>query len=110
MANDYEGKVKDNDETIAYAGGSFAPGFAYPGAEETAALWAARNACDDESVPGGILDLETYTGSETSLERWQDCEPGGAAELWTVNGGTHVPRGGAEYLDLILAFLLEHAR
>lgn len=98
------------DETILYNGGQVAPGLTYPGAVETAAAWAERNACDTTTVPGGSLDLETIAGAETTIERYENCEPGGAVELWTTAGGTHVPQGNASYLTTLFAFMTAHAR
>ena len=99
-----------NDETIAYEGGELAPGFSYPGAQQTAAAWAERNACAPAPVDGGALDLETLAGEETTVERFVECEEDGAVELWTVTGGTHVPSGNANYLSTVLDFMTTHAR
>lgn len=99
-----------NDGTIAYDGGQFGPGLRYPSAPETAAAWAARNACAPDPVDGGALDLETIAGEETRVQRFVDCEDNGAVELWTVSGGTHVPRGNADYLSVLLDFMTTHAR
>ncbi len=99
-----------SDGTIAYAGDSFGPGLGYPGAVETASLWAERNDCDAATVAGGELDLETIAGAETTVQRHEGCPSGGAAELWTVAGGGHVPNGNASYLPTLLDFLQAHAR
>jgi polyhydroxybutyrate depolymerase len=99
------------DATIAYAGGSFAPGFSYPGAEQTAQLWAARNACAETPTAGGALDLESgLAGAETTVARYEDCESGGAAELWTSEGGGHVPNANASWLPTLYGFLADHPR
>ena len=38
------------------------------------------------------LDLDTsIAGAETTVERWTGCKTGGAAELWTIHGGSHIP-------------------
>lgn len=99
-----------NDETIAYNGGSLGPGLVYPGAVETAAAWAERNGCDATTVDVGTVDIETIAGAETSVQRHEGCDEGGAAELWTTEGGTHVPRGNADYLPELLEFMTTHAR
>lgn len=99
-----------SDETIAYNGGSVG-GPAYPSAPQTAALWAERNACDDTAVAAdAAFDIDQIAGAETSAVSYANCAPGGAAELWTVAGGTHVPSPNASYLDTLWAFLLAHPK
>jgi polyhydroxybutyrate depolymerase len=99
-----------NDTTILYDGGNVAPGVSYPGAQETAALWATRNECDPTPVDVGSIDLETIAGDETSIKRFEGCREEGAVELWTVAGGSHVPNGNLDYLSFLFAFLQDHAR
>ena len=99
-----------NDETIAYNGGDLGGGLIYPGAVETAAAWAQRNECNTTTVEVGTIDIETITGAETSVERYEGCAEGGASELWTTRGGTHVPNGNVDYLPKLLEFMTTHAR
>ena len=37
------------------------------------------------------LDLNV-SGLDTTVTRMADCTPGGAVELWTIEGGMHSPR------------------
>jgi polyhydroxybutyrate depolymerase len=62
-----------------------------PSAKETVATWAAKNGCDPTlSATGTTFDLDMLVGgAETRVER-HAC-PRGAAELWTLDGGSHVP-------------------
>jgi polyhydroxybutyrate depolymerase len=77
------------DGTIAYAGAAI-DGHAYPGAVETVARWAALDGCTGASTPGAAIDLTNATGAETDVAAYTGCPAGGAAELWTVNGGVHL--------------------
>jgi polyhydroxybutyrate depolymerase len=82
----------DKDDSVPYTGGMLGA-LSLPSAEETVAGWAKKNGCaalPDRSP--AALDLETnLPGAETSVARWPSCKPGGAAELWTIVGGGHVP-------------------
>jgi polyhydroxybutyrate depolymerase len=82
----------DMDALVPY-GGAMMGGFALPSAEETVAGWAQKNGCAaalDRTPPS--LDLESnLTGAETTVACHPGCKAGGAAELWTIVGGSHVP-------------------
>jgi polyhydroxybutyrate depolymerase len=99
-----------DDTTIFYEGGDLGGGLIYPGAVETAAAWAERNECEATPVEVGTLDLETLAGEETTIERYEGCVEGGASELWTTEGGEHIPNGNADYLPKLLDFMLAHSR
>lgn len=81
------------DGTIGYNGGSIL-GNSYPGALESAQMWALRNGCGLAiDVESQALNLDSsLTGRETSRTRFiGDCVIGGTVELWTINGGGHTP-------------------
>ena len=85
------------DPTIPYGGGhplgtaqqfpnDFPP---FPAAMETIRLWADRNRCTDpvtDLEPTLDLDLDV-PGPDTFVTRFTTCPPGGAVELWTIQGG-----------------------
>lgn len=98
------------DDTILYEGGSNGFGLpAYPGAVETASTWASLDDCDEAIEDPTTIDVASnLTGAETRVTRWSGCTPGGASELWTVEGGGHVVVG--DYLGDLHAFLSAHAR
>ena len=79
----------DMDESVIYDGE-----MGQPSAHDSVAGWAAKNGCaamptDTTQAP---IDLErSLPGAETTKERWTGCKPGGAAELWTIKGGSHLP-------------------
>lgn len=100
------------DETILYAGGSFG-GPSYPSAAQTALSWAERNGCAaNPIVDATAIDIDRgLAGAETTIERYQEgCVPGGGAELWTTQGGTHLPAPNGSYMPTLLAFLLGHPK
>jgi polyhydroxybutyrate depolymerase len=121
----------DGDEIVPYAGGNFSSpellatlkkrGFllppggphttAFAGAHATVAAWAARDGCSAEEQPGGApIDLEArIPGSETVVTRYEGCKAG-AAELWTIRGGAHVPSLRLDWAEQIVAFLLAHPK
>jgi hypothetical protein len=51
------------------------------------------------------------TGLETVITRYTSFPPGGAVELWTINGGTHVPTfyngaASSEFASRVIDWLL----
>jgi polyhydroxybutyrate depolymerase len=61
------------------------------GALSHARNWARYNGCEGpvwDPQPVWDLDL-TLPGLDTTVLRYTHCPPGGAVELWTINGGTH---------------------
>ncbi len=82
----------DRDTTIPFAGGMIA-GLQFPGARDTVAGWARRNRCMDNLMPTArVIDLDTgIMGAETTNAQHFGCAPGGAADLWTIVGGAHLP-------------------
>jgi polyhydroxybutyrate depolymerase len=99
------------DGTVNYSGGVFTTGVpAYPGAKETVKLWANKNGCDANLVPGGDpIDIDTgLPGAETTVERHACTQ--GAAELWTIKNGVHIPTVGAVFSNKVLDFLMAHPK
>ena len=99
-----------SDSVIRFGGGSISNN-SYPGAAATVAQWAATNGCREVPVAGDSLDLVTNLGgTETAVTRHTDCEPGGAAELWAIQGGSHVPAIGPNFGPQVVKWLLNHAK
>jgi polyhydroxybutyrate depolymerase len=99
------------DATIAYGGGTIG-GNAYPSAATTVDDWITLNGCSntpDGSVPP--LNLTTIPGAETSVTRYTTgCAPGGHAELWTINGGGHIPVLTSNFAPKVIDFLFAHPK
>jgi polyhydroxybutyrate depolymerase len=97
------------DTTILYDGGELF-GQPYPSAPTSVAFWASVGGCDPTTEAGAALDLvDGLEGAETAVARHSGCTAG-SAELWTIQGGGHIPsfHGGAT--EAILDFLLAHPK
>jgi polyhydroxybutyrate depolymerase len=99
----------DQDGTILYNGG-MNPTAAYPSAPTTIATWASKNGCDATLADTGMtLDLESQLpGAETTVAR-HSCTKG-AAELWTIKGGQHIPSFQPTWSETFYGFLESHAK
>lgn len=97
------------DGTISYTGGS-TPYGPYPAASETVADWARFNGCGslDSSAPNLHID-SSQPPAETTVGRYTGCA-GGAVELWSIQGGGHIPLLVPEWPALIYGFLSAHPR
>ena len=57
------------------------------------------------------LDLTTDVASlDTMVTRYTICPPGGAVELWTINGGSHVPTPSSQFSPRVIDWLLAHPK
>lgn len=82
------------DDTIAYDGGKLPfMADAFPGARDTVSMWAQYDGCGATATPldGGFDFEQSIPGTETGAESFDGCPPGIAVELWTIEGGTHIP-------------------
>jgi polyhydroxybutyrate depolymerase len=77
----------DADSIVPYAGTTNVE----PGAVQSVATWAQKNGCSGELADTGMtLDLDSgLPGAETGIAKYTCAS--GAAELWTIHGGQHVP-------------------
>ncbi len=87
---------------------------AYPSAEDTVARLAGVAGCDTESptTPPNLDVLTGENGDETVVTRYETgCAGGVEAELWAMEGGTHVPFNFApEFVPMVLDWLFDHSR
>jgi len=81
------------DPVIRYEGAEIPVSGPYPGALETAMQWAAANGCDGGTTPGdAAFDLDAgIDGPDTTVTIFTGCPDTGTVELWTIEGGGHVP-------------------
>jgi hypothetical protein len=97
-----------DDDVVLYDGGSD-DGGTYPGAVQMLETWASYNRCPEppEVIPEA-LDLDrSLPGEETSITRYLDgCRAGSSAELWTIEGGEHIPELSNQFSDLVVEHLL----
>ena len=106
------------DETIAYEGGSTPViNATYPSALQSVTTWAGYDGCDTTpTATGQTFDFETnIAGEETSVQEFGGCPTGIAVQLWSVDGGAHIPGitfpdGSHPLTDRIIDFLLAHPK
>ncbi|HEX7601675.1 MAG TPA: PHB depolymerase family esterase [Polyangiaceae bacterium] len=99
------------DAVIAYAGGKNGNLAVYPSAPASVATWAAKNGCASTATPGAPLDLDSVLlGSETTTVDYTGCQSGGAAFLWTIQGGTHLPTLQGSFATTVYGFLAAHPK
>jgi polyhydroxybutyrate depolymerase len=112
------------DSAVPYSGGSLgtAAGFPadeapFPGARETVERWAEYNGSRDAATEQNLsLDLDLrIPGPDTVITRYTDCPAGGAVELWTMIGGSHMPvlfnhDASSEFSAKIVEWLLAHPK
>jgi len=98
------------DDTILYPGGDNG-GNPYPGAEDTVAAWATIDGCDTPSVDGAPRDLESVlAGDESTTSAYAGCEAGTTVELWTIEGGGHIPTLSDDFTEQAVDWLLTHSK
>jgi len=100
------------DDTIAFDGGTLLFGIEHPSAPATVATWAGYNECaattDDDAQ---VLDLDAnLAGAESSTSAFQGCPAGIGVELWTIDGGAHIPARTPELSTGIIDFLFAHPK
>jgi polyhydroxybutyrate depolymerase len=83
----------------------------FAGAGSSVDQWAGLDGCGSSRTPGGSLDLDTgLTGAETRQETTAGCPPEVAVDLWTIEGGGHIPSFGAAFTPAIWEWLTDHRR
>ena len=66
---------------------------------------------DFRNHPAASLDLTTdIAGLDTVRTRYTNFPPGGAIELWTINGGSHSPTLSPQFSALVVDWLLAHPK
>jgi|SRR4051812_5246043 hypothetical protein len=70
-----------------------------------------NRASDSQTDSGPSLDLTTdVTRLDTVITRYSNHPPGGAVELWTINGGSHHPALSTQFSPLVIDWLLGHPK
>ena len=102
------------DPIIFWLGGYLLPNLnPYPGAETTAARWAAHNGCDGTPTNLGSLDFDlAVLFAETTRWSFDQCaEPAaGSIELWETSLGSHFPIISSEGTEAIFSYLETHTK
>lgn len=98
------------DSVIRYPGGGgvISGAGSYPSARASTEQWATHNGCGALAATPETLDLEsTVAGAETRVDRAAGCTAGGA-ELWTLQGGSHIPTFGPEWSRALGRWMAAH--
>lgn len=106
------------DGTIAFAGGTIpVVNATFPGAVKTVTTWAGYDGCDTTpTATGEAFDIEpNLAGDETTVQEFSGCPTGIAVQLWTVDGGAHIPGiafpdGSHPLTERMIDFLLAHPK
>lgn len=100
----------DADETVPYQTGTF-NGVTSPGAVDSITGWATRNGCTGALAAAGMKNVDGgQPGDESIVSAAGGCPAGGAAELWTIPGGTHIPPIDPAFPELVLGWFDANAR
>lgn len=78
------------DLTIGYGGGNVGVG-AFPSAQNSVEGYATRAGCTGSEPMGNIDFTSDVPGDETTVRVWTGCDAPLGAELWSVEGGSHIP-------------------
>jgi polyhydroxybutyrate depolymerase len=103
----------DADDVVSYQGGTLfqkpdAP--RHSSAEETLAYWGKELECRGKPKAGPSLDLDPrLPGAETLTQRYDRCTLG-SAELWTVQGGSHLIGTRPQFVEQVWRFLGSHRK
>jgi polyhydroxybutyrate depolymerase len=99
------------DDSVLYDGDMQGNGVGYPSAKDTIAMWAGKNGCNALPETAAPIDIDALlAGNETVVTRHANCKPGGAAELWTIEGATHVPGLGPNFAPALVDWLFAHPK
>jgi polyhydroxybutyrate depolymerase len=109
------------EEEFFYLGGALGPSSTwpipanmppYPGAVQTVQTWATYNgARDPVTDPAPSMDLDlNVPGLDTVVTRYTTSPPGGAVELWSIIGSSHVLTISSECSPRIIDWLLTHPK
>jgi polyhydroxybutyrate depolymerase len=98
------------DQQVLYTGSSASP--AYPGAPVSVSDWATFDGCLASADAGTSLQLEAGDGGpDTSVARFVNgCHGGTEADLWSIDGGTHIPALGPQFAPAVFSYLLAHPK
>ena len=91
----------DADATISYEGGSLFSQ-SYPSAKEVVKRWSTNNQCVAGSEKKTDV-IASMAGLETTASLFKCAN--GSLELWTLNGGVHVPVLDRGFADKVVSWL-----
>jgi polyhydroxybutyrate depolymerase len=95
------------DDTVPYDGGGLTPS-----AARTAELWAGYDGCTgNRTARAGRLDLDlAVEGDDTAVEATDGCAGPVGVELWTIEGGGHLPNVTDAFPGAVWEFFEAHPK
>jgi polyhydroxybutyrate depolymerase len=101
-----------SDLIIQFDGGQTLPTTpAYPSAMATLSHWAKLNSCASSSRQGEAFSVvKNSTRMETTPIRFDACAANGAAELWKIDQGGHIPDFDGLFVPRVLDFFEKHKK
>ncbi len=107
------------DTEIAYDGGTTmasptaeggtGTGGQYPGATTSVADWASYDGCSS-TANTSLPSLDIAAGMSTAVTQYTGCKGGAEIDLWTIQGGMHIPGFNADFAPDVFKFLLAHPK
>ena len=95
----------DHDTEVPYGGST-----ASPGAMQSVADWAHYDHCGASTTAGEAMDLDTVlSGAETTTAHYDGCPDGIGVDLWTIQGGSHIPSFSTAFREKTWAWLSAHS-
>jgi hypothetical protein len=82
------------------------------GALHIGQIWAELDGAKDPvTEPAPSMDLDTsIAGLDTVVTRWTNAPPGGAVEVWSIQGAHHVPSLSTTFTPKVLDWLMAHPK
>ena len=76
-----------------------------------AIAWATHDTCTPGLVTDTPIDLDTgLAGAETKVEHFDGCASSSRVELWTIQGGSHIPALDSGFAQKTWAWLKAHPK
>jgi len=107
------------DKVIPYGGGAI-DGRKVPAAGKSVQDWAELDGCDPAPTRRAALDVAARSaggassrplaGAETRVLAYGRCKNQTVVQLWTIDGGSHVPDLSPGFAAEVTSFLLAHSR
>jgi polyhydroxybutyrate depolymerase len=97
--------------SVLHVHGTLDDFISYAGAAPSVTQWAGLDGCSGARARGADLDLEAgLAGAETRTESTGGCPAGVAVDLWTLEGGGHIPSLGPAFTPTAWQWLTDHRR
>jgi polyhydroxybutyrate depolymerase len=103
----WDGGSTSND--VIWEGGTIDGGGLYPGVTTTVGDWVAYDGCS-ATASSSQSDPGVFTQATTVTDYASGCRRGTDVELWTIEGGSHIPGLQPSFGEQVFKFLLDHPK